>query len=273
MSRHYRDTTGDAWFRIGAYDVTTTVFAAGLFAVTMVATLFAPVLAGLFYFSPGLVASGQVWRAVTWPLASGFSIFGVLNIVFFWFFGTDLERVTGRVRMAWFLIWTWAALTAGYTVAALLFGGQSALLGPGLIQFLVLLVWIAENPRRPMFFRIQAWVVGAVLAGLNVLQLLAARDFAGIAALALAAGFCAIAARRAGLLSAYDRIPGKRRPPKPKAYKQPDSPTPRRERQRATDSQRMDDLLDKISRDGLHSLSDSERKELLKLRERRRGGA
>ena len=54
------------------------------------------------------------------------------------------------------------------------------LAGIGLIEFMVLLVWIAEYPRRPLFFGIQAWVFGAILLALQVLQLLAARGWANI---------------------------------------------------------------------------------------------
>lgn len=139
--------------------------------------------------------------------------------------------------------------------------------GLGLIQFLVLLLWIAEYPQRPFFFGIRAWVVGAVLLGLQVLLMAASGRLADLLTLLGALVFTALMARRFGLLSELNFLP------RPKA---PSAPRPaRKERRaaerRASDAERIDQLLEKISNEGLHSLTAAERRELEKLRQRRQG--
>ena len=54
-----------------------------------------------------------------------------------------------------------------------------------IVQFAVLLVWIAEYPDRRFLFNIPAWVFGLVLVALQVLQALAARDLGGLFSLLL----------------------------------------------------------------------------------------
>lgn len=264
-----RNNDRDAWFQLGRITVTTTTLAVGVLALGMIVASVVPGLPAATYFSPTAIASGQAWRLITWPFAAGLSLLGALNLVMFWFFGTELERGAGLVRMGWLLVGLWASVTAAYAGAALLLGG-GGLAGPSLLSFVLMLIWVAENPRRPMFFTIPAWVVGVVLAGINVLSLIGVRDWPGLVALLVAFCLSAMAARNVGLLSDYGWIPGgpsvrspTQRAPRPSA-------AVRRETARVlTDAQRIDELLDKISQHGLHSLTDSERKELNKLRERR----
>ena len=111
-----------------------------------------PGLTGALAFTADLLLAGQVWRPFTWPLAGALSLFGVLNLFFFWYFGTELENQIGRRRMASLLVGIWASLTVGALVAGLLLPGTVGLAGIGLIEFLVLLIWVAENPNRPLFF-------------------------------------------------------------------------------------------------------------------------
>ena len=245
-------------------------FVAVLAVVFWVVTAVAPGLVSTLAFIPAGVATGQVWRLVTWPWAAGASLFGALNLFFFWYFGNDLEREIGRRRMAGLLVGTWAAVTVAYFVAALLTGDQVALAGLGLVQFLLLLVWIADNPRRPFFFGIPAWVVGAVLVGVQVLSYVAGRAWAYLLASVLAAALVAVLARRAGLLAGFSRLPGRGAARRPQPRPPPDAPPARPQRRRAADAARLDELLDKISSEGIHSLSPGERKELDQLRQRRR---
>lgn len=267
-------SSGDAWFTIGRYEIGSVSFVVLLTVISWVAWIIAPSLGPALAFAPASVLSGQVWRLVTWPFAGGVSLFGVLNLFFFWYFGNDLEAETGRRRMAWLLVGIWGSLTVAYALASLLTGGALGLAGIGYVQFLLLLVWIADNPNRPFFFRIPAWVIGAVLVALQVFQMIAARAWPHLLALVLSAAGVAIMARRSGLLADFGWIPGARQPktkPAPVA-RQPDAPTPREERRAASVAERLDELLDKISSEGIHSLTPGERKELDKLRERRRQG-
>jgi hypothetical protein len=232
----------------------------------------APNLPMYLLYTPDAVAAGQVWRFVTWPFATDLSIWTVITLALFWYFGTELERVIGHSRMAWLLVGMWASLTAAYTLVALVLGGGPGLQSLDFIQFLLLLLWIAEYPRRPFFFSIPAWVVGAILVGVRVLGLIAGRDGAGLLSLLISFALVAMVARAVGLLGDYPWIPGR-----PADGRRPAAHAPRTgrassraESRHTSDRDRLDALLDQINAKGLNSLTDAQRRELLKLRERLR---
>ena len=280
-----RDHSGDAWFRLGKLDVTSTVLVVLIGAVGVVASAFAPVLYQAGRFVPAEVLQGQVWRAVTWPFVDGISLWSILTLVLLWYFGRDLENQVGRRPMMSLYVALWAILTAVAFVVGLAMGG-GVLAGLDSIQFVVLLLWIAENPRRPFFFGIPAWIVGAVLVALQVLSYIAIRDLAGLASLVVTFFVAAVVARRFGLLSDLSWLPGRRgsapRIRQGGGVRAPQAAAPRTPRaaraeqkaaaRQASDHERMDALLEKISEQGIHSLTPAERKELEALRERRRKG-
>ena len=280
-----RDHSGDAWFRLGKLDVTSTVLVVLIGAVGVVASAFAPVLYQVGLFVPAEVLQGQVWRAVTWPFVDGISLWSILSLVLLWYFGRDLENQVGRRPMMSLYVALWAILTVVAFVVGLAMGG-GAMAGLRSIQFIVLLLWIAEYPRRPFFFGIPAWIVGAVLVALQVLSYIAIRDLAGLASLVVTFFVAAVVARRFGLLSDLSWLPGRRgsapRIRQGGGVRAPQAAAPRTPRaaraeqkaaaRQASDHERMDALLEKISEQGIHSLTPAERKELEALRERRRKG-
>ena len=280
-----RDHSGDAWFRLGKLDVTSTMLVVLIGAVGVVASAFAPVLYQVGRFVPAEVLQGQVWRAVTWPFVDGISLWTILTLVLLWYFGRDLENQVGRRPMMSLYIALWAILTVVAFVVGLAMGG-GAMAGLDSIQFIVLLLWIAEYPRRPFFFGIPAWIVGAVLVALQVLSYIAIRDLAGLASLVVTFFVAAVVARRFGLLSDLSWLPGRRgsapRIRQGGGVRAPQAAAPRTPRaaraeqkaaaRQASDHERMDALLEKISEQGIHSLTPAERKELEALRERLRKG-
>lgn len=239
-------------------------------AASWLAWVLVPTLPPTLAYWSGALGAGELWRVFTWPFANTVSLWGVLNLFFFWYFGTDLERQVGRTRMAWLLVGIWASLTVSATLVGLVLSGQ-VLAGIGLIQFAVLLLWIAEYPNRPFFFGIPAWVIGLVLIGVQVLDMLAARSAASLLSLLLSLALVAITGRSVGLLNDYPWIPGRAPGRQTKARK---PRTPRRktrdQRRRQSDRERLDTLLDQINEGGIHSLTDAERKEMKRLSERLR---
>lgn len=269
-----RNSVGDPWFRIGRLEVGTVMAVVLSVVASWLAYVFLPLLPSLLAYAPGLLIEGQVWRLVTWPMANYLSLWGILSLFFFWYFGTDLEQVVGRRPMVWLLVGIWASLTAAATIVSVALGEGYSLAGFNTIQFAMLLIWIAEYPDRRFLFNIPAWALGLVLVGLQMLQSLAARDLGGLLSLTLGLALIAIAARRVGLLGAYGWLPGAPRARQPKAPRR--SRTTRaadRQASRATsDRERLDELLDQINDQGIGSLTDAQRKELLRLRERLRRG-
>ena len=224
-------------------------------------------------YSPYALLDGEVWRLVTWPLANSLSLWGVLELFLFWYFGSELEQQVGRRQMVWLLVGMWAALTAASTIAGLLFS-DDWLAGIGLIQFLVLLLWIAEYPSRPFFFGIPAWVVGAVLVGVQVLGMMAYRQAGALLSLVLGLVLTAIVARSIGLLTAYPWIPGGRPTGRPTTSRAPrvSRADLRAQRERMSDREQLDAILDQINDRGLDSLSAAQKRELKRLRDRLRRG-
>lgn len=266
-----RNSVGDPWFRIGRLEVGTVMAVVLSVVASWLGYVILPLLPSLLAYVPGLVVEGQAWRLVTWPMANGLGLWGIITLFFFWYFGTDLEQVVGRKPMAWLLVGIWASLTAAATLVSVLMGEGYALQGFGIIQFAVLLIWIAEYPDRRFLFNIPAWVLGVVLVALQVLQSLAVRDLGGLLSLALGLVLIAIAARRSGLLAAYRWIPGALRARQPKAPRTSRA-TAKQSTRAKSDRERLDELLDQINDQGIGSLTEAQRKELLRLRERLRRG-
>ncbi len=279
MSRLWPERSGDAWARIGRLEVTSVMAVVLLTVAGWLAWVIVPNLTALLAFTPDLLLAGQVWRPFTWPVAGALGLFPVLNLFFFWYFGTKLEEVKaelenqiGRRRMATLLVGVWASLTLAATVAGLLLPGTVGLAGIGLVEFLVLLLWVAEYPNRPLFFGIRSWVFGAVLLGLQLLLMAASRDGAGLVSLLLSLVLVAVLAKREGLLTQYAFVPGggrqQRRRPAPQTRTQKQQA--RQATIRATDRERLDQLLDRINEAGIGALTDAERKELSAIRDRLR---
>src|SRR6188472_1238934 len=230
------------------------------------------------------VAHGQIWRLATWPLANLYFDFWVaINIFFFWYFGTELERNLGRVRMAVLIFGT--AILSGVvgTVIDLPMTGtfyQGGLAGVGTLGLLLSLVFIAENPHIRFFFGIPGWLIGVVLVAVQVIQLLGYRFLVDLYTFLCSLVIVAVMARAVGLLADRTWIPHvklphvrrrRRRSPRqtgPTVVQGPWQPpaAPPVSRDQAA----LDALLDKISASGMESLTDGEREQLMILRDRLR---
>ncbi|MFT4108643.1 rhomboid family intramembrane serine protease, partial [Propionicimonas sp.] len=270
VNRHFASPE-DPWFRIGSIDVSTSVLVAVIGLLSGIMWVASPeIIYGLAYW-PGAVVDGEVWRILTWPLANSISV--VFTSLMLWYFGTELERLVGRSRMLWLLVGAWAGLTIASTLVSLIPGlSGTVLAGLGLIQLAVLLLWIAEYPNRPFFFGIPAWVFGMAIVAVQALSMIAYRDFGSLLSLVFSLLLVAVMARRFGLLGAYDWIPGRpatRRPAAARTRHVPRSEV-RQEMRRLSDREQLDALLDQINANGIQSLTEAQRKELLKLRERLR---
>lgn len=270
--------TEDTWFRIGRLQVTTTIAVVLLGAVGMLSWVFYTSMPSLLAYAPQLLSTGQVWRVFTWPMADGLSLWSILTLVMLWYFGSDLESRLGKIKMAWLFGGIWLGLTLATSITGFLFNAWFAAApqlvwigGMSTVQLVVLLIWIAEYPTRRFFFSIPAWVFGSVIVLLQVLQYVGMRQWPMLVNLVLSLILVAIVARSLGLLTDYAWIPGGNQLPRPRKTAATSTRAQQREhRRRMSDDERMDELLDKINAQGLHSLTKSERAEMLKLRERRR---
>jgi len=277
------------WFRIRSYGVGTSDFVAALSLVMMIVYAVSPPFVSALVLTPSDVLRGFVWQLATWPLANGPSFWTIWNAAVFWFTGRQLERELGKGRFGWMLV---GITVAGSLLAVLLALGfrvdEPILGGLGTMSMLVVLIFIAENPRMPFFFGIPAWVLGLVIVVLPLLSYVGARYWIGLLHFVLSIVAAAIIAKMSGLLSRYAFLPGSMITPKQRTLGQQ-----RKRRRRseprptsrggtvvqgpwvgpeppAREDEEMDALLDKIMAHGLDSLTGRERKRLEELRRQRR---
>jgi hypothetical protein len=289
----------DPWFRIGTLDVTTTV----LVILVCVASMLIWALEGpdhaildKLILWPDRVLDGQIWRIATWPVPNEPDLWLVIMLAIFWYFGTEVERLLGRVRFAVFL-----------GVVAVIPGIVGTLIdltqwGIRPIELAVFLLFVAEYPFVRFFFGIPGWVIGAVILGIEILQLLGDRNEKGIVFLFVTLAVAAITARTLGLLSNYPWLPAipigggvghsrKRRAKRAKPSRSsrggdvvagpwttasrsgPTNPLPQPppSSQAAADQAELDAILDKISEFGMDGLTAAEKTRLNELSKRMRG--
>lgn len=294
----------DPWFRLGQVDVTTTVLVAGLWALSMVVWAIDPeALYNLVLFSSdsgfSSVRDGQVWRLVTWPFYNEPDIWTVISIAIFWYFGRELEATVGRVRFAILLILL--TVVPGLIAVAV----DTTLFGLELVQLGVFLVFVFENPFARFFFGVPGWVIGAVIVGIQFLQYLGNRRedlILVLLATIITAGLCA---RAMGLAESLPWIPslpipgltsGNRRRKAPRRPRRPSPgrgggevvagpwssgsrtgptsvsrlPQPPSSPDAIADQAELDDLLDKISAQGMDGLTTAEKQRLNELSRRLR---
>jgi hypothetical protein len=272
------------WFTIGQLEVTTTVFATLAGAISMVMWSISPALVEAMALLPDRVTSGEVWRLITWPLANSPHPWTIIGLAIFWYFGRELESVTGRNRFAWFL----GILTFVPAVVATFLSVPQAGLRP--LQFSIFLIFIAQNPMARFFFGIPAWALGAMFLMLEILQLVGLRLGRSIVFLFVSLATAAIAARSYGLMERLNFIPTialpgseartkkaasapRKAPKQPKARKRGetivqgpwDAPSGPHPADRTVLQKEMDGLLDKISAEGMDALSLEEKRRLNEL--------
>lgn len=279
------------WFRIGDFDVTTTVLVTGICVMSLLVWAVDASLLRPFVLFADDVRRGQLWRLVSWPLVNTpESIWTILTIALFWYFGTQLEGLLGRNRFAWFLL----ILTVVPAIVAALV--DLNVWGLEYLELAVLLVFIAEYPFARFFFGIPGWVIAAVIVGLQILVLVGTRDGAGLIFLLVLIATAAVAARSFGLASSLPWIPklplpdvvsgvrssGPRRSARGKVrgrgtskvvdgpWAAPTPPRPAPSADAVAAQAELDTLLDKISASGLESLSADEKRRLNELSKRLR---
>lgn len=280
-----RRYTDKPWFKIGDVDVGTTILVTGLCVLSMFVWAIDRVALGRLALLSDEVRSGQVWRLFTWPLVNEPSFWTVITLAIFWYFGRELEGLLGRNRFAWFLL----IVTFVPAVVATLVGWN--VWGLEFLELGVFVVFIAEHPTARFFFNIPGWVIGAVIVGLQVLQLVGTRDGGGLIFLFVLLATALMTARSFGLATQLPFIPklplpvgnssggssrkrssGRGSAPSrsrsrqtvvegPWAAPRPPVPSP----DAAAAQAELDVLLDKISASGLDSLSGDEKRRLNEL--------
>jgi uncharacterized protein DUF6576 len=281
----------DGWFRLWTIEVTTTVLVLVLAIASIIERAIeasgGPLQTHIL-LDPDSVVSGQVWRVATWPIAypNGIGLLDVFTLFILWYFGTEIESLLGKKKMAWFLALITVGLGLLWVAVVELSTSYGQLFTLNQIELMVLLVFIAEYPHRRFFFNIPGWVIGVIIVGISVLSYVGSREWLLLLNFGLGLALTALIARSMGLMSEWEHVPRisfrrSRAPKRPKSPKRPKrasggptvvqgpwqpTPTPPVSRDQAA----LDALLDKISASGMDSLTDGEREQLMILRDRLR---
>jgi membrane associated rhomboid family serine protease len=277
----------DPWFRVNQFDVNTTTLITALSGLSMLLWAISPTTLGWLVQLPYQVKRGQLWRIATWPLANPPSIWTVLTLYIFWLLGTQLENTLGRFRFLGML----AALTIVPGIIGVLINVPIG--GFRTVELGIFVAYALENPRTRFMFNIPAWIMAAVIVGIEVLQLSGNRDGGGIILLFVLLATAIVMLKSLGMGADLPDwvprvpLPGmagvKRKPGKAKRAKdlikraekaeasvtdistmRPMEVSPEAKRARQA---KIDGILDKISAHGINSLDEEE---LTILNERKR---
>jgi membrane associated rhomboid family serine protease len=221
------------------------------------------VLAVLEFTSPEVLA-GQLWRPFTYGLVNPPGLGFVIDMVMLVFFGREVEKYLGRrafirLYLALYLL-TPVLLTILGLFGPRFLSGQTG-------SFAIFIAFAALYPNVPMFFNVLAKWVAGILVAVYTLVALSNHEWSGLLSLWATTGFAFAYIRHA---QGHFNLPTPRLPARPTTRPtttpatttRPTAPRPTVRGVPPPGPADIDALLDKISRDGIHSLTAAERAKL-----------
>jgi len=262
---------------VGRHPVHVTLLLVGVHVLLMVLTCFllafgaAGFLSLIIFDSAQVISLGRVWQIVTYAFVHVPSGMGLLWFAFemymLFVFGREVERFIGSRAFIVLYALLLSVPTVFLTIAGL--WTRLGVAGSITLHFGVFVAFAAIYPQAEMLLRIQAKWVALVLAGIGTLAALAAHDWASIimlwATIATAVAF--IRLRGIGPELVWWSDLKSRWQPKPKFHVVPRS-APRRTVEPENVHESIDPVLEKISKQGINSLTASERRALDRARTR-----
>jgi membrane associated rhomboid family serine protease len=233
---------------VGRVPVYATTIIVALYVVSMVGVAIAlasgagGALGKLTFNTESVLRGGELWRCLTYAFVNPPDLWFLISLVMLYIFGRDVEQYLGRkgfVRLyLGFLL-----LGPSLLLAASLVTSQSLSLTQSWANFAVFLAFAALYPSAQLLFQITAKLFALVLLGLSVLQLLAYYAIRQGSALNL------------DFVARLRPVTHRTKSPRLRLVKNPDD--------EPVDPHRIiDPLLEKISKDGLASLTRREREQL-----------
>ena len=254
---------------VGRVPVYATTIIVALYVVSMVGVAIALAsgaeagLGKLTFNTESVLRGGELWRCLTYAFVNPPDPWFIISLVMLYIFGRDVEQHLGRkgfVRLyLGFLL-----LGPSLLLAASLVSKQSLSISQSWANFAVFLSFAALYPGAQLLFQITAKIFALVLLGISVLQLLAGRQWVEMMVL-LATAFLAYYAIRHGsalnldFISRLRPVSNRSKIPRLRVVKNPEDET-------VDPHSIIDPLLEKISRNGLSSLTRGEREQLERAR-------
>ena len=212
--------------------------------------------------TPILVERLYLWTPASYTLVNPPSLWVLVGCFLMWRFGEELERHLGRRSFVWLVGGLLVVAPLIITLLGLLGMTGKGLMGLHHLQFGIFVAFAALYPRAQislLIINIEAWVLAAIFVGVAALGDLAQRDWTGLICLAgevaLAVGFVRYEQGQLNWTTFRPTLP------KPKIARRPlqTSAVPKSRAPAIKRGPEVDDILDKISRDGMHSLTEEER--------------
>ena len=254
-----------AWMGRYPVDVTTMLVGTHVALAILTCIFFAAgaswVLDYLHFDSAQVLYRAQVWRIATYAFvhAPQALLWFAIEMYMLFVFGREVERFIGQ--RAYVVLYAILLLAPTLVLATWGIWQRSGLAGSPALHFGVFVAFATIYPNVDLFLRIPAKWIALILAGVYSFQLLAYHAWSDLAVVwtSIAAAFLFIELRGAGpeLSWLYD-LKGRLRP-KPKLHIV-QKPVPRRVVEPDDVYASVDPILDKISKSGISSLTESERK-------------
>lgn len=230
-----------------------------------------PWLIPFIYSSTGILHGYKFWQFVSYAFVNAPSIWFAVDMWLLYSFGREVEKFLGRRAFIWLYVSLLLAGPAVLTLLALvnfpaaLF--PAFLIGSGALHFAVFLAFVVIYPNAEMFFfRIQVKWLAAILLAIYSLEYIAAHAQIGWVPLGVLWLDCACAV----LMLRYTGVTNASLEAWLPARDEDYEPKPRRKRIEAKSElslhDSIDPLLEKISRQGIGSLTKRERQQLEQAR-------
>jgi membrane associated rhomboid family serine protease len=286
MSRFLPPTTDEdhqpvTWFRghpVYAAHLIVAALSVSMVVTTLMLAFEGRALLAMLEFTSPEVLAGQLWRPFTYGLVNPPGLGFVIDMVMLVFFGREVEKYLGRRAFVRLYVALYLLTPVLLTILGL-FGPRFLSGQTG--SFAIFIAFAVLYPNVPMFFNVLAKWVAGILVAVYTLVALSGRDWSGLLALWATTGFAFAYIRHA---QGHFNLPAPRLPARPPARPAapatrfapapPAAPRPTARGVPPPGPADIDALLDKISRDGIHSLTPAERAKLDEAQARlaKRGG-
>jgi membrane associated rhomboid family serine protease len=269
-SDDYRPVT---WMGRYPVDVTTMLVCTHVSLAILTCLLFAfggaYVLDYLHFDSAKVLYDGQVWRIATYAFvhAPRGLLWFAIEMYMLFVFGREVERFIGQ--RAYIALYGILLLAPTLVLTTWGIWQRSGLAGSPALHFGIFVAFAAIYPRVELFLRIMAKWVALILAGIYSFQLLAYHAWTDLAVVwtSIGAAFLFIELRGAGPELVWWNAVKARLRPKPRLHIVQKAST-RRVVEPDDVIASVDPILDKISKSGMGSLTETEKKILDRARNR-----
>ena len=211
-----------------------------------------------FICSASSLRSLRIWTVLTYPFVHMVSISLAIDLVILWWFGSEVESFLGRKAFAW--MYTGLVVIPAFAVLVLApFLGDLALVGANEIHFAIFIGFALIYPRAKLIFGIEAKWFAIVLVAISMISDMAYHQWMhfwyGWVLLGLVFGV--LSSRRAsGCLTILGWFGGTNQRLTGRVQQ---ARSVRKQKKDENTERQIDEILDKVSEQGINSLTERER--------------